>query len=218
MRFILTCLILSVLFGSQTVGQVICDGKQTWYVSSSCTDWASLLLDESVREDLELLDNQKVELDKLIKKTGVANQKAQELFWKIGDSLKTPEERKQDWEDHQALMDSIRVEFEVESKNHLLPHQVIRLKRVMVVRQLEQSGVGNLFSDLSPIGSVLQLSPEERKKLKAKADQVGAKLEKKIAALQQEIADLKLEAAGEILSELPADKQNLIRDQFDLEF
>ena len=115
-------------------------------------------------------------------------------------------------------MDQIRTNFDVKSRKHLLPHQIIRLKREIVVRHLENLGIDRFLSTQTPLGSALQLSSEDRKKIKAKASEVGIKLKKDIAAIQKEIADLKLKAAKEILSELPVDKQKIVRDQFGLEF
>ena len=85
MRFILTCLVLCFLFGGPTDAQVMNHGGKTYVFNShSATDWASLLFDKSVQKDLELLEDQQVELDKLIETTALANSKAQETFlWGI---------------------------------------------------------------------------------------------------------------------------------------
>ena len=218
MRFILTCLVLSVLYGGVADGQVMVDANNPNYIFSSSSVSASggvclatLLLDPTAREEIELLDYQETELKKLITAVGLANKEASDLYLENSRNLETQEEKQQACENFQAVLEDSRKAFEVESQKHLLPQQVIGLKRLAVTRQLERSGIGNLFSNQSPIGAVLQLSAEEKKQLEAKAAEVRARLKK-------EIADLKLKAVGEILGELPADKRNLVRDEFGLEF
>ena len=219
MRLFYTCLILCAVFSSQTEGQVFIDtfeGEEYSQFSNMDTDWATLLLEGNAGEELELLDYQRVELDKLIQATGVANAEANNLYFKTFKNLKTPEEQSQALKDFQAALDKNETEFKLESAKHLLPHQVVRLKRLAVVRQLEHVGIESLMLNQSPIGSALQLSPEESEKLKAKATEVGKRLKTDIAELEKKISDLKLQAAEEILNELPADKRNIIRSQFGL--
>ena len=220
MRFILSCLVLSVLCGGVADGQVMVVANGSNYYtartgstisSSGGVRLASLLMEPDVREEIELLEYQETELKKLITATGLANKAANDLYLENTRNPKTKEEKQQALQKFQAALEETQQAFEVESQKHLLPRQLIGLKRLAVTRQLEQSGIGNLLSNQSPIGAVLQLSAEEQKQLEAKAAEVRARLKK-------EIADLKLKAVGEILGELPTDKQNLIRDEFGLEF
>ena len=175
MRFILTCLVLSFLFCGRVDGQVFVHEDQTFIVSGGpITDWAVLLsLDGSIREDMELLDYQKVELDKLIQSTALANTEAQKLLRNSDPSQQTPQQRMQAMEDQEALLKKIQKEFKVEAQKHLLPHQILQLKRRLVACQLEDFGISDLLSSYSPIGSVLKLSPEENEAIKAKAAKVG---------------------------------------------
>jgi hypothetical protein len=218
MRTILSCLALTIIFCTDANGQIMIDAKRPDIIFSSSTisesgrvRLATLLQDSSVREEIQLLDSQKAELDKLTLAIGLANKAASDEYLESSRNLETPEEKRKAREDFQAFTDGTQSKFEAEASKHLLQNQITRLKQIAVTRQLESIGIDGVFSKKSPIGSALQLSSDQQKNLNAKIAEVRAKLEKKIAAL-------KLETVQEILQELPTDKQQVFRERFGIEF
>ncbi len=83
MRTILSCLALTIIFCTDANGQIMIDAKRPDIIFSSSTisesgrvRLATLLQDSSVREEIQLLDSQKAELDKLTLAIGLANKVA----------------------------------------------------------------------------------------------------------------------------------------------
>ena|GEM_PF-875163 len=162
----------------------------------------TLINDESVIEELELVDDQVEALNEL---QDDMRDVFRESFSGMRDKFRGENV------DREALMQEIRDkiqsqmgEVETDLNDILLPHQVSRLDELYFQMQASRSGTDGLLSN-PKVKERLKLTDEQIEEVKEKAEEVKENLDKKIEALREE-------AREEILSVLTSDQQKQIKE------
>jgi Spy/CpxP family protein refolding chaperone len=162
----------------------------------------TLINDKSVIEELELVDDQVEALNDL-------QDDMRDVF---RESFSGMRDRFRDKNvDRESLMDEIRekiqsqmADVETDLNEILLPHQATRLDELYFQMQASRSGTDGMLSN-PKVKERLGLTDEQIDEIKAKAEEVKADLDKKIAGLREE-------AREEILSVLSSDQQKQIKE------
>ncbi len=129
-----------------------------------------LLNDENVQKDLEIVDSQKEKLQ-------AVQEKIREEFRTMFQGGERP-----DREAIQAKMEG----FQKEVNDVLLPHQRDRLKQIEVQSRLR-------FGGNASIGDVLELSDEEKEKLREKDRELSTEMNKEISKIRDKYREKLLE-------------------------
>jgi Spy/CpxP family protein refolding chaperone len=135
----------------------------------------TLLNDENVQKDLELLDNQKEKLADLRDRIG---EEMRSLF-QGGGGGDARERIREKMEGFQKEVDGI-----------LLPHQRDRLKQIGVQSRLRFGSTSNAIAD------ALELSEDDAKKLADKDKELTAEMNKEIAKIREKYRDKLLDVLG----------------------
>ena len=138
-----------------------------------------LLQNDKVRDELELVDDQTAELEAL------RDELTQEMrnMWSGMRDL-SREDRREKWEEMRADMDVRRKELEERIQGVLLPHQQKRLDQLFMQSQARRRG-GTLGFDASDrLAEKLNLTDEQKEKLKKAAEDAQKELEEKISRLR----------------------------------
>lgn len=156
------------------------------------TDLVTLLNNEDVRRELEVVGPQMRDVEALREST---RERMRDALGDLRDA--SPEERRE-------KMAAVRDDITKELKSILLPHQMERLEQISV--QMQMRGQGGLVRALTvgPLADELGLSEEVRAELREKSRSVQEGLREKISSLQEE-------ANEEILSVLPSDKRDELK-------
>ncbi len=129
-----------------------------------------LLNDENVQKDLEIVESQKEKLE-------AVQEKIREEFSNLFRGGERP-----DREAIQAKMEG----FQKEVTEILLPHQRDRLKQIEAQSRMR-------FGGNASIGDVLELSDEDKEKLREKDRELSAEMNKEIAKIRDKYRDKLLE-------------------------
>ncbi|MCL4202890.1 MAG: hypothetical protein KJ000_10355 [Pirellulaceae bacterium] len=160
-------------------------------------DNLTLLLRADVRGELELLDEQVAELQKLA--DGMRDQFR---------DLMTPDENVS-WQDRmqrfREVAEKARDEAQQKVDKILLPHQKKRLEQLS--NQMRMPGGAMRGMTGGPLADELGLSDAQREKIRAKAEQLEAELRKKLA-------EMRAQAQAELLKELTPQQQAKIKEMF----
>ena len=143
-------------------------GKQ--YNATSST--LGLLADESVRKELEMVDEQFADLQK-------ANEQIQK---RMADQLRGLDLT--DMKSATAQILAIRDQSEKELQATLLPHQMKRLRQLMVQNQLRRRSLVEILTS-EPWRSQLEISNEQADKLRDSEVEIAKDLERQIAELRE---------------------------------
>lgn len=135
----------------------------------------TLLNDENVQKDLDLLDNQKEKLADLRDRIG---EEMRSLF-QGGGGGDARERIREKMEGFQKEVDGI-----------LLPHQRDRLKQIGVQSRLRFGSTSNAIAD------ALELSEDDTKKLADKDKELTAEMNKEIAKIREKYRDKLLDVLG----------------------
>ena len=155
-----------------------------------------ILRDESVRKELEIVDEQW----EAIQKVGEdIRDKAREMFSGLRDL--SQEERTKAFETMREKFGEIRKEAEESIKKELLPHQFSRLEQL--VNQSRFSRGGTVRALEGDLGEKLGITPDQLERLKEKAEEENKKL-------TEETAKLREKARKAILSVLTPEQQKEI--------
>ncbi len=122
------------------------------------------------------------------------------------------DERANAWTEIQEKMKASNKEFDDKANDILLPHQVTRLKQLIVQSQSRRSGGPSSGALPSMMIEELDISDEQMEEMKKKAEEVREKMNEKIAKIRQQ-------AEEEILSVLTADQRakykEMVGDAYD---
>ena len=155
-----------------------------------------MLGNPSVQKDLELVGDQ---LDKV---KAIQREFQQQLKDKIGnmssglskDSLK----------DIPAMLEKLRTEQQEQLKGLLLPHQIDRLRQVALQTHMKQAGAENAIASKA-VAEALNITDDQKAKLKEKAKELKKKLEEDIKKLREE-------SKQELLGVLSADQRKTLEE------
>jgi hypothetical protein len=167
-----------------------------------------LLMNEKVREELDLVDDQVKALEELQEK---AREKMTELFQDMRNG--GGGDRQQAFEELRPKMEAMTKDLEQDVDEILLPDQRKRLKQLTnQMRVRGRSGVGTGLLDNEELKKELEITSEQEEKMRAEA-------EKAQAMLREETAKLQKKAIDKVLEVLSADQrkkyEDLVGDQFD---
>jgi len=157
----------------------------------------SMLNNPSVQKDLELVGDQLKAVQDL-----QANF-ADKMKEQIGDLSKggiNPDRFKGLGE----LMAKLREEQRAQMEGLLLPHQIDRLKQVALQTHMQQSGTAGALVN-EKVAVALEISDEQKDRLKARSKELKEKLEKDIEALKEKAKD-------DLLLELTPAQRSKLKD------
>lgn len=163
------------------------------------TSGLQLLGQEGIQKELELVDDQIETLKELQTEQRDAMRETfmglREKFQNMDDT-----ERASAWTEIQEEMAASNKKFDDKANDVLLPHQVTRLKQLVVQSQARRGG-GATNGSLPPsLIEELGITDEQMEAMKKKAEEVREKMNEKIAKIRQQ-------AEEEILSVLDTDQR-----------
>lgn len=167
-------------------------------------DLMGLLRNESVKAELELIDDQKEEIDSIMETMWSEMREKMSQNRDMRDL--SPEERRQRYAELREEMDERRQKYMEQISEVLLPNQLARLKQLGIQSSSRRYGTGAiavLFNKdfLDELG----IDEETQEKLKKKTEEV-------LKELEQEVSKLRKKAEEEILSVLPSDVKKKFRE------
>ena len=185
---------------------VTAQSSRGWWQGDSTIN---LLQSDKVREDLELVDDQVNELQSL------RDQIYQEMreSWSGMRGL-SREERREKFAEIRSDMEARRGEIEEQIKDVLLPHQQKRLEQLSMQSQARQKGGTIEFAASDQLAEKLNLTDEQKEKLKKAAEAAKKELEEKIKKLREK-AEQKVLAV--LTSEQREQYKDLMGDSFKFE-
>lgn len=166
---------------------------------------------ESVKKELELVDDQVEAIEALQEQQRA---EMQEMFSDIRQRFQglEPEARREAWAEIQEEMKTLNKDFEGKVFAELLPHQIDRLKQLVLQSESRRSGGATAGTLPASLVEELDISEEQLEAMKKKAEEVRAKMEEKIAKIRAQ-------AEEEILSVLDSGQREkykqLVGDSFD---
>lgn len=165
-------------------------------------DSFSMLNDTQVQKELELMEDQQKQLLNL-----------QQTFAQQISELVRDRKKQSTKEDGQALKTAIREAREEQRKQMegiLLPHQLDRLKQVALQMKMKSRGDMQMLTD-QELAQKLEISEEQKERLKQRAAEIKAEME-------DEIAQLKKKARQKLLRELTAEQRKQLEEMLGNEF
>ena len=173
------------------------------------------LLDfESVRKELELVPEQLEEykqLQKSIRDQRTALLKAMNEQRRQMSDLPPEERRSKLLESHKELTEKL-ADLSIQKKDFLLDHQVQRLEQIATGLKFQSMGPYGALAD-PDISEILELRPEQLKKLKEMSIEFSKELEKKVLELKR---DYRKQLIDELDLEQREKLEDLIGDSFEL--
>jgi hypothetical protein len=166
---------------------------------------ANLVADPSVVDQIEMVDYQRAEIRKLILELGTVNNVASKKYVDTLKNAKSVAEREKALQVYESACRVSRIVGEAKIKEKLLPHQILAIGNIAFQKQIQTVGIRGLFS--SPVARALGLSDQEKAALAKKAKKINEQLNK-------DIKKLKEKAVEDLVSELPVDKQKLLKQNF----
>lgn len=172
---------------------------------------AGLLMSEQVQGEIELLDDQKAELEAMRDELrDEMRDRFRDMFSGMRDMSR--EEREERMVEVREEMEEIRENIESRVKGVLMPHQFDRLRQIELQQQMQRGGGAALTG--GRLAEALDLTDAQKKEMQRKAAEAQAELEKKI---QQ----LRLEARESVLEVLTSDQRakfdELVGKPFEME-
>lgn len=159
----------------------------------------TLLTNEKIREDLEIVDSQLEEIEQV-------NRELQKRMAR--------EVRELDFENPKELVERLRGltdNAKTEIEGVFLPHQIDRLKQLGLRQEMNRKGVlGALLSD--PLASELEITAEQKKKLQESAKEIAEELARDLEAVRAK-------ARNKLIKNLSGQQQqkleSLVGDEYD---
>jgi len=150
---------------------------------------ADILRREDARKELELLDDQIAQLQKLDE---LRREKMRELFSGLQDvpQAERGAKMRELFQKSQQDLQKSQQDLEAEIGKILLPHQMKRAKQLAMQLRL-RGGTRSMLAD--PVAQDLALTDEQKEKLLAKSVQLEEELRKKYAELRAQAQDELLE-------------------------
>lgn len=165
-----------------------------------------LLMNEKVREELEIVDDQMAELETL--REDMQNE-MREMFDGMRDA--SPEERREMMEEIRGEMEEKTKEYEGKLNKVLLPHQQTRLKQLFFQSQSRGRAGGALLSS-DALKEELDITPEQEDKLREAAEKAQEEMRAEVMKLQKAAEDKIIKVLSE---EQQAKYRELIGETFD---
>lgn len=165
-------------------------------------DMMSLLRNESVQTEIDLVDDQMQEIETM-----------QEQMWaEIREEMAAardlePEERRARFMELREEMAEKRRDYDEKVESVLLPHQLKRLKELQVQSRARRYGNNGSIGILQDEEILEELGIDEDK-----AAELEEKAEEVMEKLQEKIRKLRTEAEDEILSVLSSEQQKKFRE------
>jgi Spy/CpxP family protein refolding chaperone len=145
-----------------------------------------LLLRDDVRKELEIVDDQ---VEKIRALGDSMREQMRGLFSGLRD---LPEdERRAKFAELREKMEEQQKELSAKVDEILLPHQRDRLKQIGLQMQMRYRGTSGLLTD--QLAEQLNITDEQKEKLRAKAEEVRKSLDERIAKARAEARDELLE-------------------------
>ena len=142
----------------------------------------ALLSNEKVKEELELVDDQVEDIKEL---QDAMREEMMQMFRGGGFRDMDREERDAAMQEIRQKMEEKAKEIEAEVQDILLPGQFDRLKQLNFQRETSRGGTAGLAESKS-IMEALDITDEQKEKMKEAAEAAAKKLEKKIAELRKQ--------------------------------
>jgi Spy/CpxP family protein refolding chaperone len=158
-----------------------------------------LLGDENVRRELDLVDDQVTKLREVGDRMRDEMRTAFEGFDFQGLRDLSEEEREAKFAPIREKMEKVNADVQKEIDQVLLPQQRQRLKEIVVQSQIRRQGTSGALSG-GALATELNITEEQKEKLRAKQAEVEEELRK-------ETEQLRLEARDKILSVLTAEQR-----------
>ena len=168
----------------------------------------ALLGNEKVQEELELVDDQLKDIEEL---QSAMREEMMQMFRGGGFRDMDPEERQVQMEEMRKKMEEKAKAMEAEVKDILLPAQFDRLKQLNFQRETSRGGTTGL-ADSQTIIEALNITDEQKEKMKEAAEAAAKKLETKIAELRKQA---ETEVLGVLTEEQRAKFKELQGESFD---
>ena len=156
-----------------------------------------VLMREDVRKELELVDPQIADLQKL-------GEGLRERMGEMFSGIRDIEDREERMTKMREIMGKAQAEIEKEVGKILLPHQLKRAKQLAFQQRL-RGGVGRALTGGGSLAEELGITEPQQEKLRA----ANEKLE---AELRQKIAELRSKAQDELLKVLTTKQQAQFKD------
>ncbi len=153
---------------------------------------AGVLMREEVRKELELVDEQVADLQKL-------GEGRRERMGEMFAGLRDIEDREERGQKFRELMEKAQAELDEEIGKILLPHQMKRAKQLAFQQRL-RGGAGRALTGGGSLAEELGISEEQQEKLR----EANERLEQE---LRQKVAELRNEAQEELLKLLTPKQQ-----------
>ncbi len=161
------------------------------------TDPFSMLQMGNIQEEIELVDDQKNQLDEVRRDFASRIKEAMSSIHEdggiTGDKGREIAER----------FEKLQQEQQAAMREVLLPHQVERLEQIAVQQRMKMAGASGLLAD-NKIAEALGISDEQQKEIKAKAEELAKELQRKIEALRAETRE-------ELLQTLTAEQREKLQ-------
>lgn len=164
---------------------------------------AEVLRREDVRKELELLDDQVAQLEKL---ADSRREKMRDLFSGLRD---VPQEERA--AKVRELFQKSQQDLEAEIGKILLPHQLKRARQLAVQSRL-RGGVRGMLGE--QVAQDLSLTDDQKEKLRAKSEQLEENIRKKLAELRTQAQDELLQL---LTPEQQAKWKEMVGEPFDFQ-
>jgi Spy/CpxP family protein refolding chaperone len=168
----------------------------------------ALLGNEKVQQELELVDDQVKDIEEL---QNSMRDEMMQMFRGGGFRDMDPEERQAKMEEMRTKMEEKAKAMEAEVKDILLPAQFDRLKQLNFQRETSRGGTTGL-ADNQTIIEALNITDEQKEKMKEVAEAAAKKLEDKVAELRKQAES---EVLGVLTDEQRAKYKELQGESFD---
>ena len=164
-----------------------------------------LLYYPQLQKEIEIIDDQKAELEKIQKEMQT---KMSEAYITLGDTkIEDPQERQKKY---MEIYQELGKETEERVSKLLLPHQKKRLTQIMLQMKLQQSGYGYGFAGAlggDDVAKELGITDAQKEELKKKEEEVRAGMQKKYQEFYKKLQE---ETTKELMSVLtPAQRKKL---------
>lgn len=201
-RLIKHCVVFSCVVFAVLVHLANCMSQESQAAPQRVRGMLELIKVTGINDDLDLVDFQKEKIQKVLNDVQVANR---EFAAQIGKT--PPQEQSQ-------LIKSFKektAKAEAELASILLPAQLERLRQIRMNLVARNDGATFGLKNREFL-ELLDLSPEQKEKIQAKAAELSKVVEEKVKKLQAEIEKVKLEARDEVIQVLTPEQRKKYLD------
>jgi Spy/CpxP family protein refolding chaperone len=168
-------------------------------------DWQHMLAAEQVQKELELVEEQRTKLRQLAEEHQAQTQRVFSELRRPRDGDNPPRP-----DDIGKRLREIETAQRQKVEEILLPHQRKRIQEIALRTRLKQRGTVGTLGD-KELAKQLEITDEQQERLRKRAQDVQAELEKKIARLREEARD-------EIFEELTTSQRQKLKEMLGAEF